>query len=170
MSMPRGWADAISAPYRESKGKQYEGGVRVPAFVWKSASDLEPGGIERQRLTMMDMMPTILDLTGTEYPESDFHGRAILPMRGISFAPLLLGQSARVHSEDEVITLDNGGNSVLLRGDFKLVRHRDADWQLFDLESDPNELVDLADQLPELYSTLIKEFEARAEQINYISF
>jgi 3-deoxy-manno-octulosonate cytidylyltransferase (CMP-KDO synthetase) len=58
-----GWADAISSPYRDSKATQYEGGIRVPAFAWH-ANYHAPGEIDPQYLSVMDIMPTLLDIAG----------------------------------------------------------------------------------------------------------
>ena len=59
VNLGAGWADATSAPYSYSKAVQYEGGIRVPAFVWHS-DIANKGTVDNQLLTVMDIMPTIL--------------------------------------------------------------------------------------------------------------
>ena len=94
VAIGRGWAEAATAPYRDVKGSLHEGGTLAAAFVTHS-SVAEPGGVDRSYLTMMDVLPTLLDIAGTRHPGVDFHGREVLPIRGRSFWARVRGSRSR---------------------------------------------------------------------------
>ena len=124
--------------------------------------------IERQLLTVMDVMPTILDLADIAPPGERFKDRDVLPMRGKSFAPLLTDQGYTVHEADEEIALASIGRNVMFRGPWKIVREPGQQWELFNLEDDPSESTDLSSRQPELKAELVAAFERYAEERNYI--
>ena len=70
-------------PYRAGKVWNYEGGIRVPAFiVWPK--HIKPAVMEEKSITM-DLYPTLLELAGLKLlPEQHIDG--------VSFKPLILGE------------------------------------------------------------------------------
>lgn len=145
----RGWAEAATAPYRGVKRSLHEGGTLVPAFVTHAAV-ANPGGLDRDYLTVMDVMPTLLEIAGAPPPTTTIRGR--------SFWPRVLGDSKPVHGNDENIPwLAADQRAALVRGSFKAVRDEDdpSTWRLYDLENDPGERHDLSAELPELKSELV---------------
>jgi arylsulfatase A-like enzyme len=70
----------VTSPFRGSKGRVYEGGVRVPGIIeW-------PAGIDGPRVSTInavtsDMLPTLCDLAGVELPSR--------PLDGVSLKPLI---------------------------------------------------------------------------------
>ena len=62
ISKGRNWAQACSAPYKMWKGFTTEGGLRVPAFMYQPGMK-QKGTIDRQLLTVMDVAPTVLELS-----------------------------------------------------------------------------------------------------------
>lgn len=163
----QGWADALSAPYRDSKASQFEGGIRVPAFAWHARA-ARRGETEAQLLTVMDVMPTVLELTGTPAPGDTFAGRDVQPMRGKSFASVLAAAGELVHPPDEAIALDSAGRSVVIKGDWKIVREIAGDWMLFNIAGDPGETTDLAGREPDKFGELVADYEQQASASNYI--
>ena len=157
----QGWSDAQSAPYREDKGSQYEGGIRVPAFI-RAPDSSGAGSISNSLLTVMDVMPTIMQLAGIEEQSTNAAGDTVLPIRGKSFAALMQDQDYEVHA-GEYIPLDDGTQSIVMHEDWKIVRDAFADeWQLFSISQNPTETEDVAAQHPELVAELAAEFEAHA--------
>lgn len=158
----QGWSDAQSAPFREDKGAQYEGGIRVAAFIRPPNSD-EIGQVSNSLLTVMDIMPTIMDLAGIEEIDTNAAGNQVLPIRGKSFSALLDNPSHQVHA-GEYIALDEAGESILFHDDWKIFRGPFAEeWELYSLSQNPNENQNLADQYPEILMELSAEYEAHAE-------
>ena len=73
----RGFAEAGSAPFRGSKGGHLEGGLRAAAFVHYPAA-IPAGEVNHTFMTIMDVLPTFLDIAGTEHPgASIYKGREI---------------------------------------------------------------------------------------------
>ena len=94
----RGWAEAATAPYRDVKGSLHSGGTLSSTFV-HHGSVADPGGFDDAYLTVMDLLPTFVDIGGGEAPGTEFEGREVLPVRGRSFWGRALGDAAPVHDE-----------------------------------------------------------------------
>ena len=163
-----GWAEAATAPYRDTKGSMAEGGVLAAAFA-AHATLSNIGGISREYLTMQDVMPTLLQLTGVEPPAGEYNHRPVLPIRGKSFLDHLQGGNSPVHGTDEAIGWELHGERALVRWPWKLLwipsPGEETRWELFDLESDPFERSDLSAQRPELTRELIDAWFRYAEDV-----
>jgi arylsulfatase A-like enzyme len=70
---------------QRSKGTVYEGGVHTESFFWRKGG-FPAGGICEVPVSNVDFAPTLLDLAGVNYDETEFDGK--------SFAQVLLGQKA----------------------------------------------------------------------------
>jgi len=174
-----GWAQAATAPYRMFKGFSSEGGHRVTSFMFHPtlAND---ASLDNQYLTLIDVMPTFLDLAGATFDESTVRGRDVEPMDGRSFVSILEGATDPVYGPDDVIAWELHGQRELRRGNWKLVweqrpiniawygDNRDSwkSWQLYDLELDPTEQQDLAQDEPELVAELAALWEQWADENN----
>jgi arylsulfatase len=100
MSDGPGWAQAATAPSWLYKGYATEGGTRTVAFL--SYKGFQRGsGISSNFGTVMDVVPTFLDLAGIPDPHGQFAGRAVEPIRGTSWAPYLGGRATSVHDAKE---------------------------------------------------------------------
>lgn len=123
-----------------AKSKPYEPSVRVPFLIRLPRSM----GIEQRKtidtpVELMDIMPTCLDLAGADIPDT---------VEGKSLVPLMKGESfdrEYLHGETASPQLHQGGMQFMTDRRFKYV------WfpglgkeQYFDLQEDPQELVDLA--------------------------
>jgi arylsulfatase A-like enzyme len=162
VSIGQGWTDAQSAPFRGNKGSQFEGGIRVPAFI-KAPNSAGAGQVSQSLLTIMDVLPTVMDIAGIEEVSVSAEGSAVLPIRGKSFAGLLTDSTQAIHGADEYIALDLGGVSVLMQGSWKIVRPaRSNDWLLFDTSVDPSETKDLSSENPNLLAELAAKYEDHA--------
>ncbi|KAK8195571.1 arylsulfatase [Phyllosticta capitalensis] len=86
------WAAAATAPSRGFKAWATEGGIRCPAIRRRNHI------VSHDFTTVMDMLPTLLDLAQIAHPyPSRFRGRDIVAPRGVSWVPYLRSLSA-VHS------------------------------------------------------------------------
>lgn len=166
-SVGQGWADASSSPYRNTKSSPFEGGIRVPAFFWHSEV-VNSGSIDNQFLTVMDILPTVLDLANVATPAGSFNGRDVLPVRGRSMVPLLTSLQEPVHVNDEAIAYAHSGNRMMIKGDWKIVQRPRENWMLFNMINDPDESSDQAGNMPELLNSMVMEFNGFAEERNYI--
>ena len=166
-NMGQGWADAVNAPFRGSKGTVYEGGVRVAAFAnWSEIK--YPNSIYRHYLNNMDVVPSLLELAGINHPAPLLNGRDILSIRGKSFASVLRGNVSSIHPDDEAIVLSASGKHFMQRGQWKLLKELEGDWELYDLNADPYESRNLAALKPKLLNELLNEFHLNAKINNIL--
>ena len=176
-----GWAQATAAPFRLFKGFPTEGGHKVTSFAYHPT--LAAGGIiDDQYLSLMDVMPTFLDIAGAEFDETVVRGREVVPMDGRSFAASLGDSDNPVYGPNDVIAHELHGQRYLLRGNWKILWeqrpiniHWDDDyperwnaWQLFNLANDPTEQTNLAAAEPELTAELAALWEQWADEHNVI--
>ena len=146
----RGFAEAATAPLRGHKGTISEGGLRAAAFV-RYPRGIAGGEVNGTFMTMMDILPTFLDIAGTGHPgASNYKGREINDILGRSFWPHLRGQTATVHLPTDTAGWAQGERGALIRGDYKIINQAAAGgmgavaWRLYNLATDPGETNDLA--------------------------
>ena len=96
------------------------------------------------------------------------NGRDILPIRGKSFASVLRGNVSSIHSDDEAIALSASGKHFMQRGQWKLLKELEGDWELYDLNTDPFESRNLAALKPKLLNELLNEFHLNAKINNIL--
>jgi choline-sulfatase len=113
----------------------FEGAVRVPLVV-HAPGRFAPARVSAS-VSVIDLLPTFLDLTGTSQLQTPIEGRSLLPH--------LEGRAG--HDEAIAEYLAEGALAPIVmirRGRYKFV-HSPADPdQLYDLVADPDELVNLA--------------------------
>jgi arylsulfatase A-like enzyme len=134
-------------------GKQnlYEGSMGVPMIF---AGPGVPKGKESPALAyLFDIFPTVCDLVGAPVPAG---------LDGKSLAPVIRGQSTGVR--DTIFLAYKDLQRAVRRGKWKLLRYPKVNvTQLFDLDADPYETKDLADDLK--HAAKVKELLAvMAEQ------
>ncbi len=137
---------------RGKKGSVYEGGLRVPAIIEWPAVITSPRATSYPACTM-DLFPTVADLL--ELPESVF----VQPLDGISLQPLF---EEMLSERDEPIPFRFGAKAAWVDNDYKLVTNdlKEGEFQLYNLEADPSESVDLAAKQPERFEQMKSEFLA----------
>ncbi len=163
----RGFGEAASAPFKYQKGTIDEGGLRAAAFVRYPAA-VEAGDVGDAFMSMMDFLPTFMEIAGTEHPgASTFQGREINDIRGRSAWQYLTGQADTIHLDTDVAGWDSGDGGALIRGGYKVIntvapgQPRDTtDWRLYNLVADPGEHNDLSAEHPEMVSEMVAEWEA----------
>ncbi len=165
---PWGWTFAGNTPFRRWKRETYRGGVSDGFLVHWPAGIEAQGEVRHQYAHAVDMLPTVLESLGIEAPtelrgvaQSEIEGvslahtfddadaptkhhtqyfemfahrslyhdgwRAVCPFPGTSFAEAGVGFGQLELTEDKLRELDAGG------------------WELYHVEVDPAETVDLAD-------------------------
>jgi len=163
------WGQVSAVPFRHFKAFTHEGGIRSAAFV------VMPGKIASGRgeemVTVMDVMPTILDLAGIKHPGLVYRDHNVMPMKGMSMLPWLEGRAERVHNPDLPLGFELMGRNALRKGDWKIVyHHRDgkATWALYNIGNDPAELHNLADTHAEKLDELLIEWAQYVQHNNVI--
>jgi arylsulfatase len=164
-----GWASASAGPLDRFKMTVAEGGIRTPLLV---AGPGIRGGRQVDAFTYVtDVMPTILEMAGVEYP-SGWRGRRVEPMRGRSIAGILSGTQDRVYTANDIVGGEMGNGMWMRQGDYKAVLvtppYGSGQWQLFNVADDPGETRDLAQQYPELLKKLQAAWERYAEDVGVV--
>lgn len=141
--------DAYSSsqlPYRGGKGRQWEGGFRVPCYI-RAPGVTKPGSTCETPVIGTDFYPTILQLAGLpSRPQQHVDGVSMVPLlQGGQIAPRPLFWHYPHYG-------NQGGDpsSVIRRGDWKLIHY----W-----EDNHNELYDLAKDVGEQHDVAAKEGE-----------
>ena len=155
-----------NAPLRGGKGEIYEGGIRVPAVViWPG--HVAPGSKSDALLSSTDWYPTLLEMLNLVKPKGHI-------LDGVSQVPAFLSQSdprAQLPCFVPHYFLKAGTvpATSMRRGKWKLIRfHHDGDdqrdrFELYDLEADIGERVNLASRHPDRVLALDTEIS------NYLS-
>lgn len=161
IEMGPGWAQAVSSPFRLFKSFTSEGGIKAPLIVKMPGKVVNPGQWNKSFIHVTDIMPTILELTKTSYPEL-FNGRDVRQPIGKSIVPVLNGQAETVHNANDGMGWELFERKAYIRGKWKILRmpppFSTGDWQLFDLEKDPGEVNDLSQHFPAIRDSLINDW------------
>ncbi len=159
----RGWAGAVNAPFRYWKAESYEGGTCTPFIVhWPAGLKAAPGSITNQFGHVMDIMPTLLEITQIEYPK-EYKGNKIIPYSGKSLLPIFNGEIREPH--DTIFWEHNGGKAVRA-GDWKISALKNEDWELFNLKKDRTEINDLSKTFPEKVQKMEQAWNAWYVRVN----
>ncbi|MDJ0868991.1 MAG: arylsulfatase [Myxococcota bacterium] len=146
---------ADNSPYRKGKQSVYEGGARVPSFVYW------PGRLAPRRslkmVTAQDVLPTLLGAVGLEVPAPDLDGADQWPS---------IHAGAAAPTPDYVTQARDG--VAFYRFPWKLIELGPDEFELYHLEEDPEEQFDRAAAQPEVVQTLAGALSAfpRGETVN----
>ncbi|MEQ9298488.1 MAG: sulfatase-like hydrolase/transferase [Cyclobacteriaceae bacterium] len=152
-----------NGPYRGFKRDFYEGGIRVPLIAyWKD--HIIPGSTSNHIATLWDLFPTFIDAIGGEEPDG---------LDGISFLPELMGQPQKEHEylywelqlDGWWQELSDGGfRQAILKNQWKAIRYGvDNPVELYNLEVDPAELRNVAQQNPQIIKEMEELFRQSSE-------
>lgn len=153
------WANMSNTPFRLYKHWTHEGGVSTPAiFHWPKGIEAR-GEIRHTPCQLTDMMATVVDLAGVEYPRQ-YAGNEILPLEGRSLLPVL----ARDELPERPLFWEHEGNAAVRLGRWKLVREYPGAWELYDMEADRTETRNLAATHPEVVADLARRYDKWARR------
>ncbi|HVA06620.1 MAG TPA: arylsulfatase [Acidimicrobiales bacterium] len=177
---PWGWTMAGNTPFKRWKREVHEGGVADPCIVHWPGGALGSAAIRHQYAHAIDVFPTILDLIGLTPPETIAH----VPQSridGISFAYLLAPDGAALPGRRVTQHFEMFGSRAIYHDGWKAVTFHpvgplypdglnpnapfeDDVWELYHVENDVSETVDLAGEDPERLRELIDLWWVEAER------
>ena len=144
-------------PYRGGKGRQWEGGIRVPFYI-RAPGVTKSGSTCDTPVCGIDFFPTLLQLAGVNaHPKQVIDGVSLVPLlKGGNIAPRPLFWHYPHYG-------NQGGepSSIIRSGDWKLIHYwEDGHNELYDLATEIGEQHDLAGIDPERTAQLWKELQA----------
>lgn len=153
-------------PLRGGKGRQWEGGIREPLFFrWPGV--VEPNTSCDVPVLGMDLYPTFLEAARVSVPDKQ-------SIDGRSVCSLLRGEKDPVLAERDLFWHyphygNQGGDpsSIIRNGPWKLIHYyEDSRDELYNLETDPGETIDVNEENPEITDQLRNRLAAWLEQTN----
>lgn len=160
------WANVSNTPFRLYKQYVHEGGIASPLIVHWPNGIKTKGVLNSQLSHLIDIMPTCLELAGISYPKK-FNGRTVIPVEGISLVPAFSGRK----TDREFLFWEHSGNRALRLGDWKVVSRvksekifnaEESKWELYNLENDPSEMINLAAENPGKLKEMVDRWEKEA--------
>ncbi len=161
----------VAADHGESLGEHgenehglllYESAIRVPLIIATPFD--EPRGVQRHELvSLIDVMPTVLELTGLETPEV-VHGRSLVPLF-IQNTEVEGWPDGRIYAETFYPRLHFGWSELqaILEPTHKLIISPEP--ELYDLVQDPEEQQNLASERAATAEALRREAEELVAQL-----
>lgn len=140
----------FNAGMRAGKGSPYDGGHRVPFFLHWPAGGIAKQHYVDQLTHAVDIVPTLLEMTGVEQPEA-------VKFDGVSIASLI-DPSKDVDWPDRFVISDSQrvrdpikwrGSSVMSQK-YRLINGK----ELYDISSDPGQKQNIASQHPDVVAKM----------------
>ncbi|MEO1418614.1 MAG: arylsulfatase [Bacteroidota bacterium] len=143
-------------PLRGGKATVYEGGLRVPSFIYA------PAFISQQKvahqITVHDVLPTLAEAASIEQLDTT-------QIDGQSQWRFLLGEAAAASLP--YVSVGKWGEAYY-KGEWKLILQKEAEPELYRIIEDPTEQLNLASQYPAVVSAMSAELAAfpRGESVD----
>jgi len=159
-----GTSKIYNAGMKGQKGHPYQGGTRVPAFFRWPGGGIK-GGVESTTLiSQMDIMPTLLEITGTPMTDQlkqQIEGRSLIPIlknpatdweddRHLVHHVGAWARGQAAQSKHARVSIQNKR--------FTLVNNKNGE-ELFDLKNDPGETKNVIAEHPKVVNQLRKTYD-----------
>ena len=163
------WANVSNTPFRRHKSWTHEGGISTPCIIhW-------PEVIETKQTThamahLVDLMPTFAAVAGIRDRQS----------AGMNLLPLLRNRHDASAFADREIGWEHEGNRAYRKGKWKIVSEfpgtwttmypypKKGQWELYDVQADRTELIDLSRINHDVLTAMITSYEAWAKRIGAV--
>jgi len=183
---PLGWAQATNTPFKHWKGDANSEGATHNPMIFHYPKGIKERGVRSQYSHLIDIFPTITELTGVQQPEN-IRGYKQTALQGTSLVYSVANANApSKHTQQHYCIFAN--RAIYKDGWKAAAAHRpttlelfpysdepkntldgnpDNDvWELFNLNEDFNERVDLAAKYPEKLKELKALFDSEARKYN----
>lgn len=168
---PMGWAMAGNSPLKRWKQDTHAGGNTDPFIVSWPAKIKEGGSIRNQYHHLVDVVPTILELTTLPAPTS-VNGVSQIPIHGVSMAYTFSGANSKTNKKIQYYEM-LGSRAIWSDGWTAVTWHKkdsswdDDIWELY-ADDDFTQSNDLSKKHPEKLSQLQKLWLNEAEKYNVL--
>jgi arylsulfatase A-like enzyme len=159
------WANASNTPFRLYKHFCHEGGIRTPLIAHWPAGFTARGEFRDQPGHLIDIMATCVALSGATYP-TKVGDQTITPLEGTSLLPAFDNKSL----PRELLAWEHEYHRAIRVGRWKLVSQHGKNWELYDMDTDPVELHDLAATDPERVEEMSDQWDAWAKRCQVLPY
>ena len=177
---PAGWAHAMDTPFQWTKQiASHFGGTRNGlAISWPKGIKAR-GEVRDKFHHVIDIAPTILEIIGVDAP-AQFNGVAQKPIEGVSMVYTFDDADAKDRRTTQYFEMlgnqgiyHDGWMASAVRGVPWLSENAPGDllnmpWELYNVDEDFSQAVDLAKKHPEKLDALVKQFFAEAARYNVL--
>ncbi|WP_207506929.1 arylsulfatase [Telluribacter humicola] len=145
-----------NGPFRGGKGQVWEGSIRT-CFFMRWPERLKAGTVSDRPVAHIDIMPTLLEAAGTSLPQDRI-------IDGRSFLPLVEGKEVEWPERTLYMQWHRGDEpkpfiAFAARAPrYKLLSPNGEKFELYDIQNDPSEKQNLADQLPEVVEKMKADY------------
>lgn len=144
---------ANNSPLKQGKGSVFEGGFRVPMLMhWPEK--LAKGQQFEHPVLAIDFFPTFAGLAGVDLSQNDkLDGKDVWSA---------IQQNINPHKDDLIYALRHRkgySDAAVRRNEWKAVKFAEKDWQLFNIEKDPQEQHDVSRKHPAMLADMVREME-----------
>ena len=153
------WANLSNTPLRRYKRWVHEGGISAPFLASWPDGGLDGGRVVHAPFQLVDVVPTLLEAVGIQLHDTD-----VPPLEGRSMLPAWRGRPV----DAAPLYWEHIGNAAIRRDQWKLVRAFPDSWELYDIEADRTEAVDLAKIHPKIVASLSLEWQTWATRVGVI--
>ncbi|WP_324025419.1 arylsulfatase [Maribacter sp. BPC-D8] len=164
-----------TANLRGTKTSVYECGIRVPFFV-RWPGKIKQGQTSKTMGTVIDILPTILDACNVQAPENiKIDGKSLLPLwkgetdsfeNSLFFTQMHYGPTPFKYmhfavrgQKYKLISPHDFPHGILYQPKDEELQQVLSNLELYDVEEDPSERIDLAAKHPEIVEQLLDEYE-----------
>ena len=173
-----GWALAGNTPFQYFKQIVHRGGIQDPLVIHWPKGIESKGEVRNQYHHIIDIAPTILDVTGVEFLE-ELDGEWQMPLDGVSMAYSFDMPDAPTQHPEQYYELfgnraiyQDGWKAVTIHGNrmpwilASVSPFEDDLWELYHIDEDFSEAVNVADEYPEKLAELKERWEELAWENN----
>ncbi len=156
------WANVCNTPYRYWKAKMYEGGIKTSMVaMWGDGIEVERGSVIKSSGHVTDIMATCLDVAGVTYPQTN-KGLETPQIDGESLVSIFKSGKR----ENRNLYFEHFNERAIHSADgWKAVCGAKAEaWELYNLNIDPTEMHNVADENPELTAALVADYQSWANR------
>lgn len=134
---------------RGIKASKYEGGHRVPLFIHWENGGITTGKDIDELTAHYDILPTVVEMVGLKVDKAiEFDGRSLLPL--IKGDNQKFGERIVITNSQRIEVPEPWRRTSLMQGKWRLI----DGIELYNLESDPEQRHNIADQYPEKMAEL----------------
>ena len=151
----------FNAGMRGQKGSEYDGGHRVPMFIrWPGKIEAD---VDVEKITAhIDMLPTLAELCDVELPEGlDIDGMSLRPLLEKNTKVQWPARTITVHSQ-RIESPEKWRKCSVMTDRWRLINGK----ELYDINADPGQSQNIADDHPDVVKELTAEYEAWWQHID----